>query len=344
MEARVATSWILGMCLAAFYIIPLVLEKNLVHIETLTSGYFGYLQHFLSIKQIFLSTKWGYGPSILGPNDDAFLGIGLIHTAAAVLGFASAVYKFGIRSKKVIIPLFLIISFLGYSFLAHESSTFIWKTLSMDILQFPWRFVMVGVFIASVLVGYFVDAFSKKLRIYSVLLIVVVTLISYGNFFRAKDWIDITDNEKLSGERLKTQLTASIYDYLPKSAKRAPDDIAPIDPVVIVGEVETVFSQRGSNWFKYILDVNTSSAYIALPAYDFPTWKILLGGEELVTKQYGDFGLVSFEVPKGRVNVEALLVRSWPRKIGDTVSIIALLAVGWLILGKTKRWKSFTKY
>ena len=342
-ETRVATSWILGMCLAAFYIIPLALERNLIHIATLTSGYFGYLQHFLSIKQIFLATKWGYGTSILGPNDNAFLGIGPIHSGLAVLGFVGAVYKFGIKSKKIVIPLLLIISFLGYSFLSHERSTFIWKYFSMDIFQFPWRFVMVGVFTSSILVGYLIDIFSKKLRKVLVLLIIVITLSLYGNYFQPKDWININDKEKLSGENLKTQLTASIYDYLPKSAKRAPDEIAINEPIIIAGEVETISSQEGSNWFKYVLEVDTERAYIALPAYDFPHWKVFIEGKELATKKYGDFGLVSFEVLKGRVNVEASLVRSWPRVIGDSVSVITLLLVGWLILGKTKRWKSFTK-
>jgi len=342
-EVKVAVSWLLGMGMAAFYIVPLLLEKNLVHIETLTSGYFGYLQHFLSIKQLFLSTVWGYGPSILGVKDIAFLGLGPIHSILAVLGFVAVVYKFGIKNRKIVIPLFLIISFLGYSFLSHERSTFIWKLFNMDILQFPWRFVMVSVFLSSLLAGYFVDIFSKISRKTVAIAIIVLTLILYGNYFQPKDWFDITDNEKLTGENLKKQLTASIYDYLPKSAKRAPDNIASIDPVIIIGEVETISSRKGSNWFKYDLRVDTDSAYVALPAYDFPNWKVFSDGKKLATKQYGDFGLVSFEITNGQVSVDAFLERSWPRKLGDAISTIALLFFGWIFLGKSKRWKDFIK-
>lgn len=202
---------------------------------------------------------------------------------------------------------------------------------------------MVSVFLSSLLAGYFVDIFSKISRKTVAIAIIVLTLILYGNYFQPKDWFDITDNEKLTGENLKKQLTASIYDYLPKSAKRAPDNIASIDPVIIIGEVETISSRKGSNWFKYDLRVDTDSAYVALPAYDFPNWKVFSDGKKLATKQYGDFGLVSFEITNGQVSVDAFLERSWPRKLGDAISTIALLFFGWIFLGKSKRWKDFIK-
>lgn len=342
-NVKLAFSAFVGIGLAAFYIIPLIFEKNLVHIETLTSGYFGYLQHFLSIKQIFLAMNWGYGPSVLGSGDDAFLGIGPIHTLLAASGFFAAVIAYKKKLNKLILPITLFVLFLGYAFLSHQRSTFIWKAVGMDILQFPWRFVMACVFIASVLAGYFVDVFVGKLRIAVVFLVVTVTLLLYGGFFQPKGWIEITDNEKLSGELLKKQLTASIYDYLPKSAIRAPDDIASEELVIIEGNVETKSLDKGSNWFEYYIDVKTDSAEVAIPSYDFPEWKVYLNGSETETGRFGDFGLVSFEVQKGESSINAQLTRSLPRKIGDSVSAIAVVFIGFVLFGSSKLWKSYSK-
>ncbi len=47
-------SAIIGIMLSAFYVLPAMLEKNLVHLETMVGGYFSYTEHFKGVKKLFL--------------------------------------------------------------------------------------------------------------------------------------------------------------------------------------------------------------------------------------------------------------------------------------------------
>jgi hypothetical protein len=63
--------------------------------------------------------------------------------------------------------------------------------------------------------------------------------------------------------------------------------------------------------------------------------------KEVATKQYGDFGLVSFEIPNGNVEVFAKLTRSWPRKLGDAISLTAVIAGLWFYYSNSKKWRKY---
>ena len=329
----------LGIGLSSFFVIPLIREHNLVHLETLTSGYFGYLQHFLNLKQLFLSLKWGYGPSILGTGDNALLGIGPIHSFLAISGFLLVFYKHR-NAKKLMIPILLILIFFVSAFLTHERSTFIWKILKLDIMQFPWRFVGVSVFVSSFLAGFLLENLSKKIVNYISIFMVVLTLALYLPFFQPRDWFNITDSEKLSGENLKKQLTASIYDYLPKSAKRAPDDFPVSNLIPIDGQIVINVEKSGSNWFYYDLDVISNNASVAIPTYDFPSWSIAVNNKKVDYVRYGDFGQPGFILQGGRNQIYAKLVKTWDRKLGDGLTIFSLGAIATLFLYE----KSIKKY
>jgi len=55
--------------LGGFYLLPAVLEKDLVTTETMFTGYFNFANHFVSLKQLFFSRFWGYGGSNVLDND-----------------------------------------------------------------------------------------------------------------------------------------------------------------------------------------------------------------------------------------------------------------------------------
>ena len=331
---------LLGIGLSCFYLIPVIFERNLVHLETLTSGYFGYLQHFISLKQIFYSSKWGYGPSIPGPNDEVFLGIGPIHSFVALAGFISSIIAY--RKKKVclIFSIFLSAGFLFSAYLSHSRSTPLWQVFKfMEILQFPWRFIMVASFIASFLAGYLFEIFSKRLSLFFGFIIMIVTLGMYGNFFKPRVWFYITDSEKLSGESLKRQLTASIYDFLPKTATRAPDEVASSDLLQIKGEIETLEKRKGSNWFYYKVDVRSNNSTMAIPAYSFPHWKVRVNKDFVRTSPYGDLGSPSFSLENGIYTISAKLTKTLARIIGDVLSASSLLILLFLFYNDKKTRK-----
>ncbi len=309
--------FVIGIGLSSFYVFPMYFEKNLVHISTMTSGYFGYLQHFLNFKQIFIMIDWGYGPSIMGPNDDAFLGYGVVHSGVFTLALLLFIIIYcknlllKKRKEKIHLTVFLVISFIAFSFMVHERSTVIYKLFtSLQIIQFPWRFIMVGTYIIPIFTAHVFNGLQKKFVLFLLGAVGILIILIYLPVFRPKDWFNLSDVQKLSGLELKRALTSSIYDYLPLSAKRAPDDIAEEKISVINGSVDSEVFEKGSNWYRIVIDVKTNNAQITLPSYNYPVWKIYVDKSEVPAKSFGDFGLVSFEVSDGRHEIIA--------KQGDT--------------------------
>lgn len=118
---------VLGVCLAGFFILPAVFEKNLAHVESMIAGYFNYLAHFVSIRQLFFSTHWGYGSSEFGPNDDFTFAIGIFHWLFALIALIIGLGKARKEKFSFLVLVFLIAVGLFSAFLAHQRSTFIWR-------------------------------------------------------------------------------------------------------------------------------------------------------------------------------------------------------------------------
>jgi hypothetical protein len=335
----VALSAFLSLCLASFYIIPLIAERNLVHIETLTQGYFNFVNHFSSLKQIFFSTKWGFGPSEIGANDNAFVGIGPVHAVLGLFGiFAYLVSKN--KKQLLFVTTLFIIAFLC-AFMMHARSTPVWQSLPfMKYFQFPWRFSLVSSFLLSFLAGYFFEKLPKLIKPIAYITVVLIILLVYGNIFAPKEWLNISDQEKLSGEERNLAVTASIYDYLPKSAMVNPADPAPDILIIESGEVNISSSIRGSNWYKYQLDVITDNAEVVIPTYDFPGWEVYSDGAELEYERFGELGLLSVKLGSGNHVLEASLAKTPLKKLSDTISLLSFgLLFGLLSISKSGKKK-----
>src|SRR3989339_1376590 len=87
-------AFLIGLTLSAFYILPMIIEKNLVHVDSTTSGYFSYTEHFKGFRKLFLERSWGYGASIRevpgGERDGLSYQIGWVHLAGWLLALVSA--------------------------------------------------------------------------------------------------------------------------------------------------------------------------------------------------------------------------------------------------------------
>lgn len=310
--------------LASFYILPLVVGKNLVHIDTTTQGYFNFVNHFSSLKQILFSIHWGYGPSDVGANDDAFVGIGPLHALLGFLGFIIYLISKKKRNLLFFSSLFILATF--YAFLMHQRSIFIWNNISyMKYFQFPWRFSLAASLILTILSGLFFDKLPKLARPLIILITVILTLNLYGNYFTPRAWLDIKDNQKLTGNARKLAVTASIYDYLPRSASINPKDPAPDSLIIQSGEAKIFSTIRGSNWYEYKIRIITEKANIVIPAYDFPVWIVNVNGKKNEYERFGELGLLSVNLGMGDHQINAKLEKTTIKKVADAVSFISLV-------------------
>jgi len=331
-------SGLLGLGIASFFTLPVLFENKFVHVDSVLSGYFDYRQHFVNIYKLFLSREWGYGSSGF-PNEKLNLSVGIVQWITGILAVVLAFINYK-KNKKISIAVFLLaVLSLGTLFMIHQKSSFIWARLPvLWWLQFPWRFLSVSVFLLSVLSGY-LFFFLKKIQYPLGVVLITLSFLLNISFFTPKEWLNITDNDKFSGESWQKQMTISIFDYLPIYSILPPINEAPKEPEILDGLATIISYEKGSNFQKGIINVD-KDATVRLPLFDFPGMKVFVD-DKLIEHANNDcrnqefcYGLISFGLPSGEHKIEAELTNTPVRTIGNLISLFSFGAVIWLTLKK----------
>jgi len=328
-----------GVGLAAFFTLPAFFEKKFVHVETMLMGYFNYLAHFVSLKQLFLSRFWGYGSSGWGPDDGMSFQVGHLHWIVPVVSlvvFFLLLFKKKINLRYFLLFTFYFLLFLGSAFLTHLRSTPIWQAVKpLEYLQFPWRFLAIVIFAVSFASGSFIFSMKKVLGIelLSLGLIVAVVASNFG-YFKPEKILKITDEEKLFSPKGWYKLqTDAIFDYLPIYAEKPPAEPAPEDPEILEGKVGITNLKRGTNWYRFEAKVLDGQAKIRLPIYDFPGWKVSADKRPVEIEHDNFLGLITFGLPSGNHRILARFTNTPLRAFSNLISFFSWGALG-LILSK----------
>ena len=312
-----------GLGISSFFILPAWFEKNLVHIESLIGGYFNYVSHFVGLRTLIFSNYWGYGFSEAGSNDEINLSVGFLQFIFAFIGlFGLWVSK---KVKEFNLAIFLMITVFFSLFMIHPKSAIIWRSLPiLEYFQFPWRFLLISGFLISLVAGATIFLVKKNKTIkYLTISVISMLFIFYASFFKPREWLKISDEDKFSGNSWSLQQTVSILDYLPISASGVPRDKAPEEPIF---DGEVLKKELGTNWQKWILSTE-SQTQVILPVYYFPNWQVKVDANVVDVAPAGDLGLVSFNMESGVHDVYAKLHDTPIRSFSNIVSLGSLLAI-----------------
>ncbi len=329
----IGAAW--AVLISASFFLPVILEKGYAHTESLLSGYFNYLAHFTTLKQLFFTTFWGYGSSEIGPTDDLSFFLGPVQLFLFIISVSIVFLNF-IKGKSKLPSIMVLLSaffVLVSVFMSHEKSTFIWKVIPvLAYLQFPWRFLITANFFLCLSAGYFLLTINKIAARW--LLIIFASLLIFFNlsYFRPREWFHLTIWEKFSGHSWDRQLTTSIFDYLPIYAKFPPATGAPALPNSDNGTVSILDYRHQSSAISFSTK-SISDAKVTLPQFDFPGWRVKLDGKIIVHNHNNDLGLINFELPRGTHEVAAVLTGTPVRNIADFLSLI-FIPLALMVLAK----------
>lgn len=329
-----ALSVIFSFCLAAFFLLPVVLEKQYVTIDFLKSAYNDYRQHFVYFGQLFLLRYWDYGPS-LGKESRMSFQIGWPHWWTLLpIPFLFLI----LSKKKKIDSAVLSVLFFGFVFgvsvfLTHWRSGVVWKSVPLlSFVQFPWRFLGLACFSAAFVGGgliYFLQKVFEKEKmaaVFSVVLIVLTIALNYS-FFRPQvmhHWL--SDEYKLSGQELESQMKSAFFDFLPKTVKIVPQELSLQKPLPSQG-VEIADYLRKSNSWQFKANVSGENpALVEVPVFYFPGWKVFVDGVEAEAR-VGDRGLIGVDIPPGEHLVLGKFTDTPVRAASNIVSLFALLII-----------------
>ena len=316
-------------------------EKEFTHIETMFSGYFDWRAHFVSLKQLFFSRFWGWGPSVWGPDDGMPFPVGQVHWflgGVLLLIFFHRWRQNRLRHRELWLPLLLGWG-LFYAFLAHQRSVFLWHLITpLTLLQFPWRTLAGAAFAFSLAAG----ALGYYFRSRRLLFFTLLALIAWNwSFFKPGMMGPLTDEEKFSGEAWKIQQTAGIYDYLPSVAERAPDNPPQSPWRLIEGEVSQARFRQGTNWFEWQGEVK-EEARLEASIFYFPGWRAWLDGRPWPIEVASGSGLMQFRLPSGKHLLQVRFTDTLIRRWANWLSLLAWWTLILFVFLKGK-WKLGSK-
>lgn len=322
---KLGLSLVWGGLIAGTFFLPVVMEKQFAHTETMISGYFGYQAHFVTISQLFFSTFWGVGSSVLGPHDDLSFFFGPIILIFVLCAIILAINKFFRKDTKtsLLVFVFLILGLLT-AFMTHEKSSFVWSLVpALAYLQFPWRFLVLANFYFAILAGSILVGQKSKKSLTFISISFIFVLLLNLSFFAPSKWFNITIAERYSGPNWDKQMTTSIYDYLPIFATHPPTSPAPVLPQSSVGIVDILYLTKGTNWEKFEIQSNEDTT-VTLPIYDFPGWIVKVDNQKVSIDHHNELGLITFQIKAGQHQVYAHLTDTPIRTIGNLMTLIFL--------------------
>ena len=314
---------LISIGISSFFLLPALFEKNLVTVETMTQGYFNYVNHFATLNQLFISRFWGYGASLWGPIDDMAFSIGIIQWLLPLIAIFFLFFKKNKKNFSLSILFFII--FLFSIFLTHNKSTFIWQILPfMPFYQFPWRFLSITIFASSFIVGSIILLINKKYQILMVIFICITTIILNLNYFKEDIWFsNLTDIQKLSREEIIKQSGAGLKDYWPKYGQNFPSNFAPSQPTTSNKDATIRNYVKKSN--KVTLNVIAkSSTKITIPLVYFPNWQLFINNQKTDFQINQDLGLIEFDITPGEHSILLKLTNTPIRIIANLISLISL--------------------
>ncbi|HEY52580.1 MAG TPA: hypothetical protein G4N94_03900 [Caldilineae bacterium] len=129
---------ILGVTLAAFFILPALTESKFVNLDQWFAGYYDFHDHFVYFSQLF-DPRWGFGISTPGPNDTISYQLGLVLFALAALAFWRWLRRDTGEQLEIGFWLLVLAGSVG---LTTSASAWAWDHIPMvDAAQFPWRYL-----------------------------------------------------------------------------------------------------------------------------------------------------------------------------------------------------------
>ncbi len=321
------TIWVFitGIGLAAFFIFPAYLEKNLVQSDSLTRAELDFRSQFVKVGQLFFDRSWNYKGATPQSKETISYQIGWPYWWIVIIVFLTLVVS---KKKNKTLPAGLLLIFIISTFMTHNKSSAIWEFFKiLKYVQFPWRFLSLIIFSTSLMGAYFSSLFKQQKLIVISSILLILTVFFNWHYFRPSSFdTNITDETKLTGENFQIQQKGSLLDYLPTTALEPKEPANYNEPPGIIIK---------SNSFKlYSVGENT----IEIPVFDFPNWTIYVDGDEFPHNHNNILGKIQINVPVGSHEITGKFKNTPVREISNVFSLLSLIGMFFLIIyGKNSK-------
>jgi len=345
-KKQTALAFILGIILSAFFTIPAFFELPLTHaraIAQLTS----YTDHFLCANQLW-TALWGTGGSVPGCTADGMsfmLGkIQILLGTAGILYFIHSFLRKKIE-KRVAVFIFMLLFTTGSVFLTLFASQFVWNLFAplLSILQFPWRFLILGLFGLVFFAAYFASSLPKPFAKIIIVFLLFFTLFWNQKFFSKNIQVQpVAENVSyyLSDQYMYEGSAFNIPEYFPifgnyQTWRNLKNQSRFKAPFVLQKTKSTKSRVLINSPYRKKFLIYTASAIKVNISY-FPFWQIYLNGKRYIPSKFDKLARPIIKVVQPSL-IEVKYSQTPLEKLSNLVSLIGLAVLTFLYLWPKKK-------
>jgi len=311
-------SVVLGWGVAAFFLVPVLLEKQWVAIDSMKKVGGGYAQHLLN------ASKQAKFLSVI------FLVLKETLSLFMVCAFTTGIIYLKNKKIKIGKDLILLTTFcLLILFLMSNFSYQIWSSVSvLQSVQFPWRLLGLFSSLAALMPGYLIFITTHFVRLFIICILSIFLV--FGIHSRMVDVLRRPTIEKPNGnvESVWTAInqplsgfSVDVPEYRPRNDKEkfAPK---PGTPRVTL----TQGSAKVLVWKTKLRVVEVMSVEDTLATfrvYDYPAWKLYVDDKFTPTKRSKD-GTIAVNIPAGKHHLELKYEWTSAMYLGTCISLVSL--------------------
>ncbi|MBC7264528.1 MAG: hypothetical protein H5T64_09290 [Chloroflexi bacterium] len=331
--AAMVVGAVLGLGLSAWFWLPALLERGIVHLEDMTTGYFHYEGHFRSLNLVQGSLLFDY--RIDGEHTPFVLG--LMQALATLFG-GLAVTAAWLRSRhRDSRETLCLITCIVSTWMITPLSRPFWQNIPLlPLVQFPWRFLSVQACFAALLIAAGMRTLPRSGSVACVLalLLVLASLIGLRPERLLITEADVTPERLAWYEYFTANIGTTIRrDYLPTWVDPRPYTSAVLlnqglksTPLVLAGSLDAVEPAEVSPTLeRWRVAAGAEGATIAFYTHYFPGWTATLDGEPAEISPVPSSGYISLGVPAGSHEVVLRFERTPLRTIAEGSTLLCLI-------------------
>ncbi|HJR59322.1 MAG TPA: 6-pyruvoyl-tetrahydropterin synthase-related protein [Vicinamibacterales bacterium] len=322
---------VVGAGMAAFYILPAILQIDAIHSASMTTGYFDYHKHFVQPEWWF-DRSWGYGGSGEGANDQMSMQLGIVQWI--VIGAAFALLASAPLRRRLPLPPVAVagwLSVVGLAlFMMTEPSAVVWETVApLAFVQFPWRLLMLPTIACGVLAAVVLSSIRHR-TVQAVLVLCAV----------AWQWQLTEPYREIASRRPRAAMTIDDPAWpASDSARRWGFREPAYDPITVrvrnapapgrwtaTGGTE-VSAIRVTDTRMELAVASREPVKLVINTPFYPGWRTTVDGRSEPPLVDPSSGYLVVDVPAGVHRVSASFGRDTLRTIAELISLPCLLAL-----------------
>jgi len=227
--------------------------------------------------------------------------------------------------KNRVIVLFLIVSILSL-FMSTVFSSFLWKHLPVQFIQFPFRVLSVTIFSSAFLGAWLFEYLPRRILFSLVMLVLMV--ISALPYILPSGYDAFED-----GFYSTNQATTTIKnEYMPRWVREIPTTSTTL--VTAQSAVISDISHKGSA-INFTAQAQMKERILINQTY-FPGWRVRIDNKVVPISYDNPHGVIAVDVYKGKQNVAATFEETPLRLFANVVSGLSLVILVGFLLRKIK--------